>query len=520
MAPVDIVFLALMAAPDKAPSRLPLGKDTTYIVEPLDKEGYLDYLASLNERLGKDITPDKNVNVLLWKAIGPQPQRGRDVPAEFFKRLGIERPPKRGDYFIDLDSYLRKKLDRLDLEIWSKIAVQRTWASQRPWKTEDYPEVTAWLKANERPLALVLEATRRPKFFTPLVCQTTDKEPKLLIGVFPFGTPIFREMAAALAARAMLRVNEGKFDEAWQDLLACHRLGRFLTHSGTLMEWLSGLSIDQLVYTAELAYFERAKLSAQQVRDHWKALQNLPPIQPLADLIDVGQRFVYLDSVQFIHRGGRVPLDALNVFDAGGGFKKLDPEDLKALAVFDWENILREGNRWYDRLVTALRMKDPAARDKELAKIEDELKARKEDMTNRAAVLEAVKAGKDPGPALSKAIGDTLIGLSAPAIRRLQHAHDRSEQWHRNLQLAFALAAYQRDHGRYPAKLDELAPKYLAVIPRDLFSGKAMIYRPAPNGYLLYSVGVNGEDDGGRGYDDPPGDDLVVRMPLPALKKN
>jgi hypothetical protein len=39
-------------------------------------------------------------------------------------------------------------------------------------------------------------------------------------------------------------------------------------------------------------------------------------------------------------------------------------------------------------------------------------------------------------------------------------------------------------------------------------------------GYLLYSVGVNGKDDGGRQFDDdPPGDDLSVRMPLPELKR-
>ena len=44
--------------------------------------------------------------------------------------------------------------------------------------------------------------------------------------------------------------------------------------------------------------------------------------------------------------------------------------------------------------------------------------------------------------------------------------------------------------------------------------GKALIYRSTDDGYLLYSVGVNGVDDKGRTADDePPGDDLVVRMP-------
>ena len=97
---------------------------------------------------------------------------------------------------------------------------------------------------------------------------------------------------------------------------------------------------------------------------------------------------------------------------------------------------------------------------------------------------------------------------------------DRSEQVHRNLRIAFALAAYHSDNNRYPAKLNDLAPKYLAAVPDDLFSGKPLIYRVTDKGYLFYSVGINGKDEEGRSLDDDPaGDDLPVRMPLPELKR-
>ena len=49
--------------------------------------------------------------------------------------------------------------------------------------------------------------------------------------------------------------------------------------------------------------------------------------------------------------------------------------------------------------------------------------------------------------------------------------------------------------GRYPKELDALAPKYLAKLAADLFSGKPLIYRPGEKGYLLYSVGANGTFD-------------------------
>src|SRR5262249_13561197 len=126
------------------------------------------------------------------------------------------------------------------------------------------------------------------------------------------------------------------------------------------------------------------------------------------------------------------------------------------------------------------------------------------------------------GPkARGEMIGNLLIALTLPAFDKLESAAERSEQTNRNLHLAFALAEYQGDLGRYPETLAELAPQYLDTIPDDIFAGKPLIYRPEGKGFLLYSVGENRIDDGGRSYDDDPkGDDLVIRMPVPEPKIN
>jgi hypothetical protein len=75
------------------------------------------------------------------------------------------------------------------------------------------------------------------------------------------------------------------------------------------------------------------------------------------------------------------------------------------------------------------------------------------------------------------------------------------------------LAAYRADHRAYPASLNELAPKYLTRLPCDSFSDRPLHYQKQAAGFLLYSVGPNGVDDGGRTYDSQPrGDDLVFRV--------
>jgi hypothetical protein len=63
---------------------------------------------------------------------------------------------------------------------------------------------------------------------------------------------------------------------------------------------------------------------------------------------------------------------------------------------------------------------------------------------------------------------------------------------------AIALKRYHLQHGIYPATLNELVPAILNAVPADFMDGKPLRYRLRPDGdFLLYSVGEDGEDDGG-----------------------
>jgi hypothetical protein len=510
---ISVLLLSHMAAEDKPAPKLPIGKDTTYVEGPLDKDGYIDYEAALNDLLSKGITPERNANVLLWKAFGPRSDGDERVSAQFFKRLGIKEPLAQGDYFIELKEFKKEhlKLDKSDSEAFDD---QESRAIMRPWTAKDYPQVAAWLKANEKPLVVVVEATKRPDYYNPMICQRNETDRGPLIGVMLPGVQKCRDLAHALAARAMQRVGAGQFDEAWQDQLACHRLGRLVARGSSLIEALVGIAIDSMAARADLVYLERGRQTPKYILDRLKELQQLPPIPPTADKMDLGARIVYLDLLRFIRRNGIRALEDLS----GKPAKKPEAEDLKRVESIDWDPVLRTGNRWFDRITAALRIKDREDCDKALAAIEKDLKVLK------AAAVPAnfgkLVQGDDPlNKSVGKTIGDVFISLFMPAYRQVHNAYERNEQEQRNLYLAFALAAYHSDNRRYPAKLDELAPKYMSPIPDDLYSGKALIYRPLEKGYLLYSVGANRKDDEGRSSDDNPrGDDLSVRMPLPELK--
>ena len=142
-------------AEKKPAPRFTVGKDTTHVTGPLDKDGHIDYAAALNKQLGKGITPKNNANVHLWNTLGPKPE-GAAMPAEYFQLLGIEPPPEGGDYFLGLYRFAK---DRLQLKPGAQMQAlqnESDRANQWPWTAKDAPNIAVWLKANETPLALAV----------------------------------------------------------------------------------------------------------------------------------------------------------------------------------------------------------------------------------------------------------------------------------------------------------------------------------------------------------------------------
>ncbi|MCE9563103.1 MAG: hypothetical protein K8U57_13755 [Planctomycetes bacterium] len=496
--------------PETPAPKLPLGKETTYVTGPLDKQGYVDYEAALNAELSRGITPAKNANVLLIAAFGPAPEGGTGLSLECYRWLDINAPPKDGEYFVSLTAYGKQRLALSDLQL-ETVFDQQTRATARPWSAKDYPVIAEWVKANDKPLGLVMEASKRPEYFSPICSNRAVGGPSNLIGGLLPTVSKCREAVSALNARAMLLVHEGKFDDAWNNILASHRLARLVSRGATLIEGLVGVAIGQSASNATVAYLEQSKLTSKQALERLKDLRNLPPFASFAEKVEIMERFSGLDALQSVRRGATGDLFG----------RVLTKEESKALEAIDWAPAMQTMNGWYDRIVAAMRLKERTAREKGLDKVEAELQALQKQVREVEDLLKLLVAKGGPDKATGKRLGDGLITLLSPSVRKVQAARDRAEQVERNLHIAFALAAYHADHGRYPETLDDLAPEYIPAIVGDLFSGKALIYKPGEKGYLFYSVGPNGKDDGGRWFDDaPPGDDPRVRMPLPPLKKN
>jgi hypothetical protein len=71
------------------------------------------------------------------------------------------------------------------------------------------------------------------------------------------------------------------------------------------------------------------------------------------------------------------------------------------------------------------------------------------------------------------------------------------------LTVAIGLELHRRRHGAYPATLAELSPTLLPRVPADRITGKPIRYLLVDGKPIVYSVGVDRDDDGGRPWTHP-----------------
>ena len=99
-------------------------------------------------------------------------------------------------------------------------------------------------------------------------------------------------------------------------------------------------------------------------------------------------------------------------------------------------------------------------------------------------------------PALSRAVQIDIVNIA-----RL-----------RTCLAAVAVQRYRLAHGELPETLSQLVPAYLDGVPEDPFDGKPLRYKRLAKGYVVYSIGHDGKDDGGKEVDGNGEPDITFRI--------
>ena len=521
--------------------RIVVSEETTVITTPLAADGLPDYQAYWRDLHREGVTPENNAAVLFWQAVWPG-ELDEEHRLPVIESLGLEKEP-------DADESLQMPYSRQVRDAVIRWAVKERdpigdasevtkrehpdfWAYNlyaeevidaaivRPWTSAQIPPLAEWVAKNKKPIDLLVEASQRPRWWSP--------SPSLLMGPYPGSVAILfpdiqslRDVARVLSIRAMWHAGEGRPQEAWIDLKALLRLARFTGEGPTLVGQLVAIAMDGIALDRTVTLLQHGEIDRELARE---ILVDLLAVDKPCDMVmslDVGERISYADIAVLLARDSK---------QIAGLESEESPLGLGRFAglPFDLNHILREGNRWFDRLVEAASMPTRKERLAAFADFHDDLAK----ISTKSRLRYAMSFFSTQGR--SSLISDVMVTLMLPALDGAVRAEDRAIVQLDLARVAAALAVYRAERGEYPERLEQLVPEVLETVPEDRYAGKPFVYRRMPDqGYLLYSVFENETDDGGTNqggdiiqgewmaepeYVDYEDSDLVIRVPMPGLK--
>ena len=99
----------------------------------------------------------------------------------------------------------------------------------------------------------------------------------------------------------------------------------------------------------------------------------------------------------------------------------------------------------------------------------------------------------------------------APAVSKAVAKSVRAEQRASQTATACAVERFRKQHGNYPASLNELVPAFLSEVPLDIMDHQPLRYRKnSDDTFILWSIGDNGIDDGGVFRNPKPKNDEIL----------
>jgi len=110
-----------------------------------------------------------------------------------------------------------------------------------------------------------------------------------------------------------------------------------------------------------------------------------------------------------------------------------------------------------------------------------------------------------------------MFNTLAPAVGKAINMTSRTETAVRLASVACALERYRLAHGNFPEKLEQLSPESVGDVLNDPMVNQPFRYQRTDDGwYQLYSVGLNGKDDGGKPSNKENKEDDDWPWPVPA----
>lgn len=368
--------------------------------------------------------------------------------------------------------------------------VRPCWAKDRLFlKDKDQPEL-AWAEFQEEmEFASVALADIRSALSNPPSFCMTDPTNFALIPPFQFVDQ--RKAAQWLSAETIFALRQRNMERVRENLWAL----RQMIH----------LQENDLTFVSQMI---RVAIAGLALSDTWEALQSTEWSEHgLAELQQGWERINLFANLERGFLGERLFLNAAFQHVRASG-KAVSQLESIALGPSSGATTAQEGFRYYWQMLVVLPIwRSNVDADELLALRHDQNCLESARRLNQGIAWPKVDRELDGlyksfDTALSEPMAGIRYALSAIAIpngKRAASSAVRNETLRRLAVVAIALKRYQMQNHSQPPTLEALVPNFISALPSDPMSGKALCYRvDSSTGFVLYSVGEDGVDDGGQ----------------------
>jgi hypothetical protein len=398
------------------------------------------------------------------------------------------------------------------------------WSKENDLGPDDkgWPEAEAWLTEHVDALVLVRQAASRPEMGFPVwptfesfapadrsvffpatpesLKQPAQKIEKLedrwLVGTLLPQIQLMRNMSRMLAADARRAASAGDGDTAYADLFAILKMSHHCEEQPFLVSAFVASALQKLAYaTIEEILAEHPTLwSNDQLRDlaHGVAAAGVDWSRSLE-----GERLWFYDIVQRLYTddgngNGRITDEGLRAFTT-----IMDPT--AADRIFGLKQLRMQLGDLAVGAVAPASLYFMASRE-EVTEMHDRIMDEQRSLLGMPLWLQQEGSLDKTVNAWSAWEKSRYlpITISLPPLESMRISIERHRGERDGVLVGIALELYHRERGAWPETLAELASKYLPEVPFDRINGGPLGYRIAGDRPVVYSLGVDTDDDSGR----------------------
>ncbi len=333
------------------------------------------------------------------------------------------------------------------------------------WGAKDHPDLALYLQQCTPHFDTLRKATRVKDFWQPI---SSDTKPLLALHL---PTPRASRIASKMIiVRAWMR-QENQADAITDAHRIALRTAGHMQQHGSLIGGLVGLAERSHVYRSVLSGLGVSAISGKDTKRAYEVLRKHDPGSPDWMFMLSFEWAMQLDALQYLCPDGKLNDDRWVAImsalaTASPGMNALtDPRATITLIDQHFEEMQK------------IAKGSPTA--KKLAQL-------REHYDGQFSIHQ-----KDP-----------FMRLMNPNFSRAYELTVRTESHRRGTMLALAIHAHHAKHGKWPKSLKKIDKKLglkgLKKLRKDPLSGKFFKYRIKDDEPLLYSIGADGNDDGGH----------------------